>query len=56
MSAKLDWRRAQLGKQRSLSIRDEIEHREHDAAARWLAKWTRTVTKKRRPSSKGASS
>ena len=32
----IDWRRAQFVGKRSLSVSDEKEYRERDAAARWL--------------------
>lgn len=37
MSA-LDWRKAKLAGQRTLSVKDEDEYRGADAAARWLSK------------------
>lgn len=37
MSA-LDWRKAKLAGQRTLSVKDEDEYRGADAAARWLTK------------------
>lgn len=36
MSKKLNWRKAGLSSKRSLSVKDEAEYRDNDAADRWL--------------------
>lgn len=50
MSVRMDWRRAGFSAKRSLSIRDEADYRDHDAASRWLngkAKFMAAAAKKR---------
>ncbi|MEQ1938604.1 hypothetical protein ABMA46_10140 [Mesorhizobium sp. CN5-321] len=50
MSTRMNWRNAGLSSKRSLSIRDEAEYRDHDAASRWLngkAKFMAAKAKKR---------
>jgi hypothetical protein len=50
MSTRMNWRNAALSSKRSLSIRDEVEYRDHDAASRWLngkAKVRAAAAKKR---------
>ena len=36
MSGKRDWRKARLHGKRSVSVLDEQEYRDRDAASRWL--------------------
>lgn len=47
----LDWRKAKLAGQRTLSVKDEDEYRGADAAARWLSKREKPIQK---PNSKKA--
>ncbi len=43
----LDWRRAKVSGRRLLSVQDEAEFRDKDAAARWLSKREKPVQKPR---------
>lgn len=45
MSKKLDWRKAAITPKKKLSVADEKEYRENDAAARWLERHEKTAAK-----------
>lgn len=54
--SKLNWRKAELAPKRSMSIRDEAEYRDRDAAARWLERkshFKALAAKKRAKAKKG---
>lgn len=46
MSKKLDWRKASLDPKKKLSVADEKEYRENDAASRWLERHEKSSEKK----------